>query len=57
MKHRLTYTDIAATPSRVVSLTGLKPEEFSRLSEQVEIYWQRRMRRITLENKPRDRLL
>lgn len=55
MKHRLHYTDILANPSRVIAMTGLTPEEFSLLSRQVENHWQRRMQRITLENKPRNR--
>ncbi|MFM8832450.1 MAG: hypothetical protein ACKOEV_02230, partial [Cytophagales bacterium] len=47
---------ISAQTSRVVSLTGLKPEEFSLLSASFETYWQRRMQRMTLENKPRNRM-
>lgn len=56
MENRLTYTDIAHHPSRVVAMTGLKPEEFVILSLHFEAFWQRRMQRITLENTPRNRL-
>ena len=55
MKDRLTYTDIAEDNPRVVAMTGLKPEEFAVLQVRFEICWQRRMQRMTLENKPRDR--
>jgi hypothetical protein len=55
MKRRLRYTDILASPSRVLAMTGLTPEEFPLLSLQFDIHWQRRMQRITLENKARKR--
>ncbi len=55
MKHRLHYTDIAENHARVLAMTGLKVDEFATLSLTVEHCWQRRMQRITLENKPRER--
>jgi hypothetical protein len=55
MNHRLTYTDIAENESRVVAMTGVKPEEFAVVQAGFEACWQRRMERITLENTPRER--
>jgi hypothetical protein len=55
MKHRLHYTDIAENHARVLAMTGLKADEFAQLSQRFEHFWQRRMQRITLENKPRER--
>jgi hypothetical protein len=36
-------------------MTGLKVDEFATLSPIFEHFWQRRMQRITLENKPHER--
>jgi Helix-turn-helix of DDE superfamily endonuclease len=55
MKHRIYYRDIASNESRVLAMTGFRPDEFSALSLLFERFWQKPMQRITLENTPRER--
>jgi hypothetical protein len=55
MSNHFYYRNIAKNTSQVLALTGLKPEEFSALSHVFEVYWQKRMQRMTFEGKPRMR--